>query len=170
MDRAVEAFAALQKRYADDERIRATQLWIVCLLDGASKDGLLSRAKRLGLNGNVKLTGFVSDAALVELYQKARCLFFPSLYEGFGLPLLEGLACGLPAACSNSSSLPEVGGELAHYFDPYNVEEMADSLYKVLSEPMDYMSRVRRHEYSKTYSWQKTARATLKAFADTARR
>lgn len=164
MDRAVEAFAELQKRYGDDERIRAVQLWIVCGLDSASKSGLLNRAKRLGLNGDVKLTGFVSDAALVELYQKARCLFFPSLYEGFGLPLLEGLACGLPAACSNTSSLPEVGGELAHYFDPYNVEEMADSLYKVLSEPMDYASRLRRHEYSKTYSWEKTASATLKAF------
>ena len=166
MDRAVEAFAELQKRYGDDERIRAVQLWIVCLLDSASKDGLLNRAKRLGLNGNVKLTGFVSDAALVELYQKARCLFFPSLYEGFGLPILEGLACGLPVACSNTSSLPEVGGTLAHYFDPYNIQEMADRLYRVLSEPMDYSSRLRRFEYSKMYSWQKTASSTLQAFAD----
>jgi glycosyltransferase involved in cell wall biosynthesis len=166
MDRAVEAFALLQKRYEDDERVRATQLWIVCGLDSASKDSLLSRAKRLGLNGNVKLTGFVSDAALVKLYQKARCLFFPSLYEGFGLPLLEGLACGLPVACSNTSSLPEVGGELAHYFDPYNVEEMANSLYQALQAPVDLQSRLARYEYSRKFSWQKTALATLRAFSE----
>ena len=166
MDRAVEAFAALQKRYGHDEGIRAVQLWIVCGLDRASKDGLLSRAKRLGLNGNVHLTGFVSNAALVELYQKARCLFFPSLYEGFGLPLLEGLACGLPAACSSTSSLPEVGGELAHYFDPYNVEEMADSLYQALQAPVDLQSRLNRHEFSRKFSWQTTALATLRAFSE----
>jgi glycosyltransferase involved in cell wall biosynthesis len=166
MDRAVEAFAALQKRYGDDERIRATQLWIVCGLDSASKAGMLNRAKRLGLNGKVKLTGFVSNAALVELYQKARCLFFPSLYEGFGLPLLEGLACGLPAACSNTSSLPEVGGGLANYFDPYNVEDMADSLYQVLQAPVDLQSRLIRYEYSRRFSWQKTALATLRGFAE----
>ena len=166
MDRAVEAFAALQKRHGHEESLRAVQLWIVCGLDSASKDGLLNRAKRLGLNGNVHLTGFVSNAALVELYQKARCLFFPSLYEGFGLPLLEGLACGLPAACSNTSSLPEVGGELAHYFDPYNVEEMADSLYQALQAPVDLQSRLNRYEYSRKFSWQKTALATLRAFSE----
>jgi glycosyltransferase involved in cell wall biosynthesis len=166
MDRAVEAFAALQQRYGDDERIRAVQLWIVCSLDIAAKDDLLNRAQRLGLNGNVKLTGFVSESALVELYQKARCLFYPSLYEGFGLPLLEGLACGLPAACSNTSSLPEVGQKLAHYFDPYNIEEMADSLYWALNEPVDLRSRLSRYEYSRNFSWRNTAVATLQAFVE----
>ena len=166
MDRAVEAFAALHSRYGSDEKIRATQLWIVCGFDSASKAGILNRAKRLGLNGNVKLTGFVSDAALVDLYQKARCLFFPSLYEGFGLPILEGLACGLPVASSNTSSLPEVGGDLATYFDPYNIDAMADGLYQALQAPMDYESRQKRYEYSKNFSWPETARATLKAFTD----
>ncbi|MFN2515204.1 MAG: glycosyltransferase family 4 protein [Pyrinomonadaceae bacterium] len=166
MDRAVEAFAKLQRRSGADETIRATQLWIVCSLDSAAKAGMLNLAKSLGLNGKVRLTGFVDDAALVTLYQKARCLFFPSLYEGFGLPLLEGLACGLPVACSNTSSLPEVGGELATYFDPYDVEEMADSLYQALQSPIDYESKQRRYEYSKGFSWQKAALMTLQGFAD----
>lgn len=166
MDRALEAFANLHRRYGEDERIRATQLCIVCSLDNAAKSRMLRRAERLGLSGKVRLTGFIDDAALVALYQRARCVFFPSLYEGFGLPLLEGLACGLPVASSNTSSLPEVGGELAIYFDPYNIDEMADSLYRALQAPMDYQSRVERYEYSKKFSWQETARATLKALAD----
>lgn len=166
MDRALEAFANLHERYGQDERIRATQLWIVCGLDNAAKTRMLRRAERLGLGGKVRLTGFIDNTALVKLYQKARCLFFPSLYEGFGLPLLEGLACGLPVASSNTSSLPEVGGELAIYFDPYNIDDMADSLYRALTEPMDYQSRLRRYEYSKSFSWQTTALATLQAFAE----
>ena len=64
--------------------------------DEASEKDLLQRARRLNVEEKLDLTGFVDEAELVELYQKARCLFFPSLYEGFGLPVLEGLACGLP--------------------------------------------------------------------------
>jgi alpha-1,3-rhamnosyl/mannosyltransferase len=102
------------------------------------------------------------------LYQKARCLFFPSLYEGFGLPVLEGLACGLPIAASNTSSLPEVAGRCAHYFDPENVDAMAEALYNALAEPMDFDTRMQRAEHAKRFSWQKTARATLAAFAEAA--
>lgn len=166
MNRAIEAFADLQKRYEADERIRATQLWIVCSSDNAAASGMLNYAEGLGLSGKVRFTGFVDDEALLELYQKARCLFFPSLYEGFGLPLLEGLACGLPAAASNTSSLPEVGGELAIYFDPGHVQNMADGLYHALQAPVDYSSRLRRYEYAKKFSWQQTALLTLEAFAD----
>ncbi len=169
MERALEAFAVLQKRYGEDERISATKLCIVCSLDHAGKSRMLRRAERLGLSGKVMLTGFIEDDALVALYQKARCLFFPSLYEGFGLPVLEGLACGLPVASSNTSSLPEVGGELAFYFDPYNVDGMADSLYQALQAPMDYESRQRRYEYSLRFSWQETARTSLNGFTDLVR-
>jgi len=168
MDRALEAFARLQQRYSEDQRIRGLQLVVVCLLDNSAKTRMLRRAERLGLSGKLILTGFVDDDALLELYQKARCLFFPSLYEGFGLPLLEGLACGLPVAASNTSSLPEVGGELAIYFDPYDVDAMADGLYQALQLPMDYNSRRRRYEYTRNFSWGETAGATLRAFADSA--
>lgn len=166
MERAVEAFAKLQARYTEDERISMTRLCIVCSSETAAKDAMLNYAEGLGLKGKVRLTGFVDDAALVELYQKARCLFFPSLYEGFGLPVLEGLACGLPVASSNTSSLPEVGGDFAIYFDPYNLDEMTDGLYRALNAPTDYQSRLRRYEYSKNFSWQRTAHATLNAFAE----
>jgi glycosyltransferase involved in cell wall biosynthesis len=166
MDLAVQAFAKLHERYAHDERARRTQLYIVCNVDAASKSKLLKQAGDAGVNDRVKLTGFVDNYALRSLYQKARCLFFPSLYEGFGLPILEALACGLPAASSNSSSLPEVGGEFALYFDPQDVNDMASVLCQTLNEPMDLESRWRRHHYSRQFSWEKTAAATLQAFAD----
>jgi glycosyltransferase involved in cell wall biosynthesis len=166
MERAIEAFANLQARYGADERIRSTQLYIICDVDNAARVSILDYAESLNLSGKVRLTGFIDDAALLAFYQKARCLFFPSLYEGFGLPVLEGLACGLPVAASNTSSLPEVGGEFAVYFDPYNIGEMTDGLYRALQAPVDYQSRLGRYEYSKKFSWQKTARATLAAFSD----
>jgi glycosyltransferase involved in cell wall biosynthesis/SAM-dependent methyltransferase len=165
MDRAVESFADLQRRYAHDAKVAATQLGIVCHSDRASETRLLNHARKLGLEGKVFLTGFVDDRKLIELYQKARCLFFPSLYEGFGLPVLEGLACGLPVAASNTSSVPEVGGEFAVYFDPQNVTEMADSLYRALQAPIDLNAQAARYEYASSFSWKKTALATLDAFA-----
>ena len=165
MHRAVEAFARLQTKHGGEESVRAAELWIACSLDNAVADDMLNYARGLGLGGKVRLTGFVSDDALPALYQKARCLFFPSLSEGFGLPVLEGLACGLPVASSNTSSLPEVGGPHAIYFDPYDVDEMADALRQALNAPTDFESRLARYEYSKTFSWHKTALATLEAFA-----
>lgn len=165
MDRAVEAFAILQSRHADNPAIRSTYLLIACQMDEPSKNRVLNRARQLGLDGKVRLTGFVDDDALVRLYQQARCLFFPSLYEGFGLPLLEGLSCGVPVAAANTSSLPEVAGEFAIYFDPYDVNDMAQSLYQALQAPVDYPSKLRRYEYAKDFTWQKTAQKTLEAFA-----
>jgi glycosyltransferase involved in cell wall biosynthesis len=106
----------------------------------------------------------VTDAELVELYQKARCLFFPSLYEGFGLPVLEGLACGLPIGASNTSSIPEVAGDLALYFAPYDVADMADVLYQTLQQPRDLASRNYRHERARQFSWTRTAVATVEAW------
>lgn len=169
MDQAVASFADLQQRYAHDPKIAATQLCIVCHADRASETRLLGQAKKHGLEGKVFLTGFVAAGKLIELYQKARCLFFPSLYEGFGLPVLEGLACGLPVATSNTSSVPEVGGDYAIYFDPRNVTEMADGLYEALQAPMDQESKQKRYEYASSFSWKKTALTTLDAFAGVVR-
>lgn len=166
MERAVEAFADLHSRYGHDPTVSSLQLWIVCHSSKASETRLLAHARRCELDGKVFLTGFVDDRKLVELYQKARCLFFPSLYEGFGLPLLEGLACGLPVAASNTSSLPEVGGDFSVYFNPYVVSEMADGLYEALQLPVDHESRQKRFEYASGFSWKNTAITTLNGFND----
>ncbi|HTG86241.1 MAG TPA: glycosyltransferase [Pyrinomonadaceae bacterium] len=166
MERAIEAFARLHAKYGSDDGIGNTQLCIVCSSDQAGETQLLNLAKKLGVGGKVRLTGFVEESLLVETYQRARCLFFPSLYEGFGLPVVEGLACGLPVAASNSSSIPEVGSDLAVYFDPYDVEAMADALREALQAPVDVESKLKRYEYSRSFSWKKTALTTLDALTN----
>jgi glycosyltransferase involved in cell wall biosynthesis/SAM-dependent methyltransferase len=168
MERAIEGFARLHAKYGADESIRSTQLCIVCSSDKAGETQLLNLAKRLGVEGKVWLTGFIEEGVLIETYQKARCLFFPSLYEGFGLPVLEGLACGLPVAASGTSSIPEVGSDLAIYFDPYDVDAMAGALQQTLQAPVDLESKLRRYEYSKGFTWKKTALETLDALTERA--
>ena len=168
MNGALEAFAELHRRHGDDPAVSATRLKLVCHIDPASEKDVRTQAKRLGVADKVGLTGFVTDAELIGLYQKARCLFFPSLYEGFGLPVLEGLACGLPIAASNTSSIPEVAGDLALYFDPYDVNDMADALFRALQEPVDPESRLQRYKYSRRFAWQNTGMTTLSAFAGSA--
>lgn len=164
MNRALQAFAKLQSTYGADPTIRATDFLIVCTLDDAARRIMMNNAKDLGIAERVRLPGYVDDSSLVQLYQKARCLFFPSLYEGFGLPILEGLACGLPVATANTSSLPEVAGDFAFYFDPYDIDGMARALYQALRAPIDQEAKHARYEYSKNFSWQKTALTTLAAF------
>lgn len=164
MNRALKAFAKLLSLHGAEPAIQATDFLIACTMDEPSKKLLMKSAKELGIAERIRLAGFVDDSSLVKLYQKARCLFFPALYEGFGLPILEGLACGLPVAAANTSSLPEVAGNFAFYFDPYDIDEMAQALYQALQAPMNPDAKRARYEYSKNFSWQKTALATLDAF------
>ena len=89
---------------------------------------------RLALNGKVIKTGIVNRDELVDFYNLADLFAFPSLYEGFGIPPLEAMACGTPVISSNTSSLPEVVGDAAITFDPYNVEEIAEALKKGLND------------------------------------
>ena len=80
----------------------------------------------------VESRGHVSADELVELYRSTACLVFPSLYEGFGLPPLEAMACACPVATSNATSLPEVCGDAAEYFDPFSPEDMAAAIVRAL--------------------------------------
>jgi glycosyltransferase involved in cell wall biosynthesis len=88
--------------------------------------------ERAQLPDGVESRGHVSPDELVELYRSAACLVFPSLYEGFGLPPLEAMACGCPVAVANATSLPEVCGDAAEYFDPLSPEDMASAILRAL--------------------------------------
>jgi glycosyltransferase involved in cell wall biosynthesis len=83
----------------------------------------------------VVLPGYVADEDLPAIYTGAQALVFPSLYEGFGLPVLEAMACGTPVVASRASSIPEVGGDAALYFDPTSVGEMAEAMHAMLGDP-----------------------------------
>ena len=95
---------------------------------------LQRRAAELGVADDVHFLGLVSDTALHALYHGAEAMVFPSLFEGFGLPVLEAMACGTPVVCSRHCSLPEVAGDAAELVDPTDVEAIADSVVRVVSD------------------------------------
>lgn len=95
---------------------------------------LLDEITSLGLEKDVVLLGYLEDEDLPFLYNLARLMVFPSLHEGFGIPLVESMACGCPVACSNVSSIPEVVGDAALTFDPFSLEEMAEKIWKLWSD------------------------------------
>lgn len=97
-------------------------------------EDLTPRIKELGIEDSVIRTGIIVDDELVDFYNLADLFVFPSLYEGFGIPPLEAMACGTPVVCSDNSSLPEVVGDAAYTFDPYNEEEIRSAMEKVLED------------------------------------
>jgi glycosyltransferase involved in cell wall biosynthesis len=95
---------------------------------------LAAELARSEIGDSVRLTGRVDDEDMVHVYAGATCVVYPSLYEGFGLPLLEAMAVEVPVACSNRSSLPEIGGEAAWYFEPESEQSIADGLARVTND------------------------------------
>ncbi|MBH2032237.1 MAG: glycosyltransferase family 4 protein [Pseudomonadales bacterium] len=116
------------------------------------------------LHNKVLFTGRVSEEKLAALYKGALATVFPSIYEGFGLPVIESMACGTPVIASNTTSLPEVGGQAAYYFDPYNIESISDAMLKLAND--DELRREMRANgflQAKNYSWEKTAKSVSAA-------
>lgn len=121
--------------------------------------------EELALGDAVVMPGFVPDTDLPALYSGARLVVVPSHHEGFGLPVLEGMACGTPVACSDASSLPEVGGQAARYFDPTDVAAMADQILAIwrdesLRETMRQQGLARAAQFS----WKRAADETLAVY------
>jgi glycosyltransferase involved in cell wall biosynthesis len=115
----------------------------------------------VGKEKSIIQAGYISQNELIDFYNLADLFVFPSIYEGFGLPVLEAFACGTPVACSHTSSLPEVGGELAFYFDPLDENSIAKQIDKALLLKQDpQMLR----SYALQFSWKKTAEQTLNVF------
>lgn len=123
------------------------------------------RALELGIPEAVVFPGWVSDADLEALYRYATCLAFPSLREGFGLPILEAMRRGLPVVSSNLSSLPEVGGEAVLYFDPYRIEEMANAVTRVLTDGELATELARKGTArQQMFTWRRTAEDTFASY------
>ncbi|MBI4744679.1 MAG: glycosyltransferase family 4 protein [Actinobacteria bacterium] len=122
-------------------------------------------SKKYGLEKNVIFTGFISDDDLALLYNGAEVFVFISLYEGFGLPLLEAMTCGAPSVCSNISSLPELADETSYMVDPHKPEEVFSVLSEILINS-DLRNELSRKELivAQKFSWQKTAEQTLEIY------
>ena len=160
----IEAFAdlapALRGQY---------QLAVVCNVHEADRRRLTRHAAKCGMaEDDLVLTGFVSDADLVALYNCTALFVFPSLHEGFGLPVLEAMACGAPVIGSNSSSIPEVIGRADALFDPTRVNSISASMAQVLLDPAR-QAALRTHglAQAKCFSWDASARRAIEAFEET---
>jgi glycosyltransferase involved in cell wall biosynthesis len=127
---------------------------------------LRERASSLGLSGDVLFLGWLSGAEIEGLWAIAEAFVFPSLYEGFGLPVLEAMARGVPVACSSTSSLPEVAGDAALLFEPSDTRAIATAITRLLDEPA-LRDRLRGLglERARQFTWQRTARLTLDSYA-----
>jgi glycosyltransferase involved in cell wall biosynthesis len=128
---------------------------------------LTETAQQLGIQDRVSFTGFVPDALLPDLYAGAHLFVYPSLYEGFGLPVLEALGCGTPVITSKLSSLPEVAGDAALLVDPYDIDDLAQQMRNML-----FNSDLRAHlrsagpKQAAQFTWQRTAQQTLAVYRD----
>ena len=148
--------------------------WPHCLVavggGGWLFDAVQRQVESLQLSDDVIFAGHVADADLPALYSGADCFLMPSLYEGFGIPVLEAMACGAPVVCSKVSSLPEVAGEAARFIEPLTAEGLADAVRQVLSNPKmaDKMLSDGMRQAGR-YRWQRAADETVQVYRAAAR-
>ncbi len=150
-ERLIEALAALP---ADLHGVHL----VIAGGRGWLQESIFAAVKRLGLKDRVHFIGFADDADLPALYSAARCLAFPSLYEGFGLPVLEAMACGTPVVTSNVSSLVEVAGDATLLVDPFSVEQITAALTRLLKDEALRTTLVERgYTQASRFTWEKAA-------------
>jgi glycosyltransferase involved in cell wall biosynthesis len=161
----IKAFYRLKKKYnlKDLKLIKAGSPQI----SDAQRKKIFDLIKELNLEKDVIFTNYVSDEYLVKLYNGAEIFVYPSLYEGFGLPPLEAMACGCPVITSNTSSLPEVVGDAGIMIDPFDVDSLTESMHKILTDN-DLKKELSRKslERAKLFTWKKTADQTLEVYED----
>jgi len=154
--RALEAFAQIAP-HTDAE------FWIGGSADSRYTPQLQAFVDSQSLGDRVKFLGYVSDRDLPRLLNQALALVFPSLWEGFGLPVLEAMACGTPVITSDQSALPEVAGDAALLVDPYSVPSIASALEAIVTEPgLREELRGRGIVQAQRFSWQTTGEKTVK--------
>ncbi|MGA7937862.1 MAG: glycosyltransferase family 1 protein [Kovacikia sp.] len=155
VQRLISAFGTLPNRLN-------YELWFAGPPDQRYMPALESQIKALGLANRVKFLNYVSYGELPTLINQAIALVFPSLWEGFGLPVLEAMACGTPVITSNLASLPEVVGDAAVLIDPYNVGAIAQAMHDLTTDTSLHLQlRTAGLARANQFSWAKTGQATL---------
>ncbi|TVP61806.1 MAG: glycosyltransferase family 1 protein [Nodularia sp. (in: Bacteria)] len=159
LHRLIAAFGALRNR---DEY----ELWLAGPIDGRYTPVLQKQVAELGITDLVKFLNYVSYSELPKIINCAIALVFPSLWEGFGFPVLEAMACGTPVITSNLSSLPEVAGEAAILINPYNTAEITEAM-QIIAEDREVRSHLSTQGINRAnqFSWEKTGLATAEVLS-----
>lgn len=157
IEKLIEAFSKIDKDI----------LLIIVGKKGWLYEDILNAPEKFGIPQKVKFLDFVSDDELPSLYKNALCFVLPSLYEGFGLPVLEAMKNGCPVLTSNVSSLPEAGGDAVLYFNPLNVDEISKTIKKIIDDKNLRQEMIKKGFLQvKKFSWEKTARQTLEVLQE----
>jgi glycosyltransferase involved in cell wall biosynthesis len=151
----IEAFSKFKDLYPDFKLIIAGKKgWLF--------DSIFDLVGELGLHNDVYFTDYVTDHQLTFLYKNAFCFVLPSLYEGFGIPILEAMSLGCPVISSFASSLPEIGGDACLYFDPQNVDDLVDKLDSFKKDEKMKNSFIQKGKRRvKEFSWKRCGEQTL---------
>jgi len=136
---------------------------LICAgMSGFHADRLHTLRDDLGLRDSVEFTGWIPRNALLQLYANAHALVYPSMFEGFGMPVLEGMAAGIPTACSAIPPLREIGGDAVLYFDPHHEGHISEALRQISNDiPLRQRLAEAGRNRARHYTWQRTAQATL---------
>ncbi|NQT89752.1 MAG: glycosyltransferase family 4 protein [Candidatus Omnitrophica bacterium] len=160
--RLMEAFAAYLKESKRDDL-----LLVIAGKKAWGYDACLSKMKELKLEDKVTFCDYVDNEDLPLLYNLAEAFAYPSFYEGFGLPVLEAMACGVPVICSKASSLPEIGGDAGIYVDPEDTASVKAALSSVLGDKgFREQLRGKSIEQANRFSWAKTAAETIAIYKE----
>ncbi len=166
--RLIDAFDRARQRAAGDPRLTCAGLplrglgLVLAGRAGWYANELFRQVEVLGLTSRVHFLDYVPSDYLPALVRAAALFVMPSLYEGFGLPVLEAMACGTPVVCSNTSSLPEVAGDAALLVDPLDTDTLAEAIIRGLTdEPLRDELRTRGHARARHFTWDGAARQTL---------
>ncbi len=143
------------------ERGRGTALVLTGARD-KGHDAIAGMIEKTGLEADVVLTGWLPFEDIATIYCASDALVFPSLNEGFGMPIIEAMACGVPVVCSKIEPLPEVAGDAAHFFDPYDPASIADGISAVIRDPDLRRSLIEKgFKRAAEFTWENTALGTL---------
>ncbi len=157
MERIIKAFSVVAARaVAKNEKL------VIAGSKGWLSDEIYKLPKKLGIEDRVKFLGYVPEKELPSLYSGAIALVFPSLFEGFGLPILEAQACGCPVLTSSISSMPEVAGKAAIYVNPTSIEDIIRGMERLQVTGYRLQLIKKGVENIKRFSWEKCASETLK--------
>lgn len=159
LDTLIAAYGGLAADVPHDLVIAGKRGWYT--------EGLFRQVEALGLGRRVHFTDYIADEDLPGLYNLAHLFVYPSRYEGFGLPALEAMACGLPVVCTNAASLPEVVGDAALFVPPNDVEALAAAVRRVLDDGvLRAEMRARGLKRASRFTWEETARRTAQVYEE----